>query len=62
MTTLTQEQVGALMNEAADKLAELQDKNSRLVETLQWVRRNYASGSTAEINAMIDNALKLANS
>jgi hypothetical protein len=31
-----------------------------LVETLEWVRANYAAGSTAEINARIDAALRKA--
>lgn len=32
----------------------------KLVEALEWVRRNYASGSTTEINARIDAAFLLA--
>jgi len=30
---------------------------AELVEALKWVRQNYASGSTREINARIDGVL-----
>ncbi len=40
--------------------AVLRAKKRALLETLVWVRANYASGPTAEINARIDAALSKA--
>jgi hypothetical protein len=37
-----------------------QEAASELFETLLWVRENYASGSTTEINRRIDSALRKA--
>lgn len=41
----------------AKALCDRWNSHAALVETLQWVRANYAGGSTAEINARIDAAL-----
>lgn len=45
---------------AANEIAGMLNSHEALVEALRWVRANYASGSTAEINARIEAAIKAA--
>jgi hypothetical protein len=51
-------QFEALLSEAAESIAELHIQKRTLIETLEWVRANYAAGDTREINARIDAALR----
>ncbi len=48
----------AVREEFLVEIKRLDAENARLRDALEWVRAHYASGSTKEINARIEAALK----